>query len=1059
MREFSIVNPFQSQKGGKMRKIEIHVVLTLFLFFNGLSIYSSAQSADQISQLYEDLKWRSIGPAVMGGRTVDLDVVESKPWIIYAAIGPSGVWKSENNGITWMPVFTKESSVSVGDVTVAQSHPDIVWVGTGEATCRNSVTIGDGVYKSIDAGKTWENMGLEDTRHISRIVINPGDPNILYVAAMGHLWGPNEERGIYRTIDGGLTWKKSLYVDENTGFADLVMDPSDSLTLYAAAYEYRRLPYHYTSGGKGSGIYKTTDGGKTWNKLEKDLPEGIMGRIGLAVSRSSPNVVYALIEHKEGGIWRSEDRGETWTRTGDTRTAKMVNNRPFYYSQIRVDPTDDNVIYVFSTGGYVSRNRGEKFRPISGGTHSDHHALWIDPSNPLHLIDGNDGGIDITYDGGKNWHPIRHMALAEVYQIGFDMRDPYFVYCGLQDNGLWGGPSRTLESSGIFNEDWYVVGGGDGFHSQVDPTDHTTIYGNSQVNGLYMHDLRIGRGKNIKPLAPSRESPYRFNWNSPILISPHDPNTVYTGGNFLFKTTDKGVTWTIISPDLTTNDPEKQKDSGGPISMENTGAESHCTIITIAESPLRKGVIWCGTDDGNVQVTQNSGETWSNVVENIPGLPPYTWCSHIETSHFDEGTVYAAFDGHRNDDYETYLYKTTDYGKSWTSIKGNLPFGWVHVVREDRKNKNLLFVGMEFGVHASLDGGVSWFSLKNKMPTAAVRDIAIHPRANDLIIGTHGQGVWILDDITPLQEMSEEVLQADKHMFSIRPEIQFYHRNSRESFGRPPFRGQNPFYGVTITTYFKEKPEEKPKILIKDKEGEKIYAIGLRKEKGLQRKTWNMRTIVKDNEGKEVKPGSGGFAGYLNAKPGAYRAELLVGDQTLSKDIEIHPDPRVDVDESAWNTQRESFVEALILSKKMGLTVTAAKNIRRQLDKIRNNFDKKESMPEEIKSALEGFEEKFTNLEDEVVPKGIGLRNTREETLRGGSVARRITDLVSNLGGFPFPPTSTDLLQLRELEAAMESYVERVNTFIEEDIPVLNQTLKAHGLKPIKPPKKVPIKL
>jgi photosystem II stability/assembly factor-like uncharacterized protein len=1057
--EFCHDESILSQKGGEMRKSEIHTVIAILIFFCGLSLHVGAQSADQISQLYEDLQWRSIGPAVMGGRTVDIDVVEKQPWIIYAAIGPSGVWKTENNGITWSPVFHKESSVSVGDVTISQSHPDIVWVGTGEATCRNSVTIGDGVYKSVDGGKTWENMGLENTRHISRIVINPGDPNIVYIAAMGHLWGPNEERGIYKTIDGGKTWTKALYVDENTGFADLAIDPSDSLTLYAAAYEYRRTPYHFSSGGKGSGLFKTTDGGKTWENLKKDLPEGIFGRIGLAVSSSRPNVVYALIEHKEGGIWRSEDRGKTWTRTCDTETFKQVNNRPFYYSQIRVDPTDDSVIYVFSTGGFVSRDMGNKFRPISGGTHSDHHALWIDPSNPLHLIDGNDGGIDISYDGGKNWHPIRHMALAEVYQIGFDMRDPYFIYCGLQDNGLWGGPSRNHETRGISNDDWYVVGGGDGFYAQVDPTDHTTIYGNSQLNGLYRQDLRIGRGKSIKPLAPFDEPPYRYNWNSPVLISPHDPNTVYTAGNYLFKTTDRGQTWMIISPDLTTDDPEKQKDSGGPISMENTGAESHCTIITIAESPIQEGVIWCGTDDGNVQVTLDAGKTWSNVVKNIPGLPPRTWCSRIETSHFDAGTAYAAFDGHRNDDYTTYVYKTKDYGKSWTSIKGNLPFGWVHVIREDTGNKNLLFVGTEFGIFSSLDEGKSWFSLKNKMPTAAVRDIAIHPRENDLIIGTHGQGVWILDDISPLQEMSEDVLQADTYLYSIRPVTQFYTRNSRESFGRSEFAGQNPPYGVSITAFFKEKPEEKPKIFIKDEAGEKVFEISLLKEEGLQRKTWNLRTVPKNQEGKEIKPGATGMAGYLYAAPGEYTAELHWGDQTLSKKFVVHPDPRVDVDEKDRIAQKESFIKALLLSKKMGLTVTAAKNIRRQLDKVRTELGEKEIKSEDVQNALKSFEEKFSKLETEVVPDAISLRGSREESLRGGSIARRMTSVVANLGGFPYPPSSMDILQLKELEKAIEEYVKRVNSIIEEDIAVLNKTLEVYQAKPIKPPKRIEPKL
>jgi hypothetical protein len=576
---------------------------------------------------------------------------------------------------------------------------------------------------------------------------------------------------------------------------------------------------------------------------------------------------------------------------------------------------------------------------------------------------------------------------------------------------------------------------------------------------LYRQDLRIWRGKSIKPLAPNNKPPYRYNWNSPILISPHDPNTVYTGGNFLFKTTDKGQTWTIISPDLTTDDPEKQKDSGGPISMENTGAESHCTIITIAESPVQEGVIWCGTDDGNVQVTLNAGKTWSNVVKNIPGLPPHTWCSRIEASHFDVGTAYAAFDGHRNDDYATYVYKTTDYGKSWMSIKGNLPFGWLHVIREDIRNKNLLFVGTEFGIYASLDGGKSWFSLKNKLPTTAVRDIAIHPRENDLIIGTHGQGVWILDNISSLQEMTEDVLQADEHMFSIRPVTQFYTRSSRESFGRPEFTGQNPPYGVSITAYFKEKPEEKPKIFIKDASGGKVYEISLGKEVGLQRRTWNLRAIPKSQAGKEIKSGVSGMVGYLYATPGEYTAELHWGDQTLSKKLEIRPDPRIDVDEKDRIAQRESFSRALVLSKKMGLTVTTAKNIRRQLDKVRTELDEKEIMSEEVQNALKSFEEKFGELETEVVPKGIGLRSSREESLRGGSIARRITSVVANLGGFPYPPSSMDILQLKELERAIGEYVNRVNIIIEEDVPVLNKTLEEYEIKPIKSPKKVELAL
>ena len=1035
-------------------------MLFLFIFCLVLLLGSSsfnlhAQSAEKVETLFEKLKWRCVGPAAMGGRTVDIDVVEKTPWIIYAAIGPSGVWKSENNGITWNPVFDKESTVSVGDIAIAQSHPNIIWVGSGEATIRNSITIGDGVYKSVDGGKKWTNMGLKETRHISRVVINPGDPNIVYVAAMGHLWGPNEERGIYKTLDGGKSWKKVLYINEDTGFADLAIDPSDSLTLYAAAYEFRRFPYYFSSGGQNSGLYKTTDGGETWKKLAKDLPEGIIGRIAIDVSRSNPDVVYALVEHKEPGIFRSEDKGESWKRTGDAEKFRMVNNRPFYYSQIRIDPNNDKVIYVFSTGSFRSDNMGEKFKPISGGTHSDHHALWIDPKNPLHLIDGNDGGIDFTYDGGKRWHPIRHMVLAEVYQIGFDMRDPYYVYCGLQDNGLWGGPSATYDVSGITNDDWFVVGGGDGFYAQVDPSDHTIIYGNWQTNNLYRYDLRIKRSKTIRPIASLKEPAYRYNWNSPIYISPHDSKTVYTGGNFLFRTTDGGQSWTKISPDLSTNDPEKLKDSGGPINPDNSGAEVHCTIITISESSVEKGVIWCGTDDGNVQITRDSGQTWNNVVKNIKGLPANTWCSRIEASHYDAGTAYAAFDGHRSDDYNTYAYKTTDFGKTWISLKGNLPFGWIHVIREDLRNPNLLFVGTEFSIYASLDSGRSWFSLKNDLPTVAVRDIAVHPRANDLIIGTHGRGVWIMDDISPLQEMSDEVLESDHHIFSIRSATQFFPSASRESFGKPDYAAKNPTYGMTINTFFKSKPKDRPQILIKNEKEEEIYKIRLPTREGLHRSMWNLQFLPRTKEGKQIKPSGTGFMAPPYASAGEYKVELNVGENNISKKGTVRPDPRIKIDENERGAQLDSLVKVFALSRKMGLSITAGKNIRRQVDKLNQSLEEKLDTPQEVQTAIKNFEEKFSQIENEVMPTGIFSLSTMEGVLRGGSYAQQIMFLGMSIGSYPGAPTETDLLQLKELTEEADKIVDLINTFIKEELPRLNEILKKHDVKPLSPPKKV----
>jgi photosystem II stability/assembly factor-like uncharacterized protein len=1042
-----------------MRFLNARNGIWLFYLSIGVLVISSlagGQSADKVGKLFEKMSWRGIGPAVMGGRTVDIDASEQKPWIIYAAIGPSGVWKSENAGVTWSPVFFKEETVSVGDVTIAQSHPDIVWVGTGESTCRNSVTIGDGVYKTTDGGKAWTNMGLKETRHISRIVINPGDPNIVYVAAMGHLWGPNADRGVFKTIDGGKTWKKVLYVNENTGCADLVMDPSDSLTLYAAAYEHHRLPYTFSSGGPGSGLYKTTDGGETWTRLTKDLPEGVLGRIGIDVSRSAPGVVYALIEHKDGGIWRSEDRGASWKRMCDAETFRRVNTRPFYYSQIRIDPTNDKVIYVQSTGFHVSADGGQKFRAIGGGIHSDHHALWIDPANSLHLIAGNDGGVDISHDGGKTWQSVQSMDLAEVYQVGADMRQPYYVYCGLQDNGSWGGPSATLDAGGIANDDWISIGSGDGFYAQADPNDSNIVYSNSQMNGLYRYDWRVLKNKAIRPTASLAEPPYRFNWNSPIHISPHGSNTVYAGGQCLFKSPDRGATWEIISPDLTTNDPQKQKDSGGPITLDNSGAEMHCTITTIAESPLEKGIIWCGTDDGNLQVTRDSGKTWGNVSGSIKGLPQNTWCSRVEASHFNAGTAYAAFDGHRTDDYAAYVYKTTDFGKTWQSIKGNLPFGWVHVVREDLKNRDLLYVGTEFGVFASLDGGLSWFSLKNDLPTVAVHDIFIHPRDNDLVIGTHGRGIWILDDISCFQEMTPEVLTSPVHLFKVRPATACYQSAKRESFTKPAFAAKNPLPGLAVTCYLQTKPKEKPKVSIFNARNEAVFEFNFNIKEGIQRDYWNLQTVPKTKEGLKITPSAMGFVALPFVAPGEFSVELNVDGQKFRTTTSVRADPRFQMTEADLLAQHEAVAEILAMSKKMGLAITAAANIRRQLDALGQDLKKAGQVEAALESSIQAFSARFQAVEEKVVPKEFGSTlMTRELALRGGSINQLILMLGMSVSGFPSAPTKTDLFQIGELTQRVEDLVGQVNEIIGRDIPVLNKVLEEHKLKALKAPEEV----
>ena len=1020
--------------------------LVVFGLGGVLVSFGATQSVAPMEELLRPFSWRSVGPAVPGGRTTDIEAVEAKPWIIYAAIGPSGVWKSENAGMTWTPVFHKEATVSVGDLAVSQTQPDIVWVGSGEATCRNSVTLGDGIYKSADGGKTWTNQGLRETRHISRVMINRGDPNIVFVAAMGSLWNANPDRGVFKTLDGGKTWNKTLYIDENTGIADLAADWSDSRIMYAAAYEYRRLPWIYTSGGKSSGLFRSTDGGETWTKTTKGLPEGVLGRIGLGTSRSKPGVVYAVVEAKDGGIFRSDDKGESWVRTCPTDVYNWVANRPFYYSQIRVDPTDDEKLYVLATGLNVSKDRGRHFQGIGGGTHSDHHSLWIDPANPLHLIEGNDGGIDISWDGGKTWDPVQSIDAAEVYQVGYDFQKPYFVYCGLQDNNTWGGPSASLDAGGVRNEDWFILAGGDGFFARPDPNDPNIIYSNSQVNGITRFDRRINRANGIRPEAPLDQPAYRYNWNSPIHLSPHDSKVVYCGAQYLLRSPDQGRTWGVASPDLTTNDPAKLKDSGGPITPDNSGAESHCTITSIAESPVAAGVIWVGTDDGNVQVTRDGGKTWTNTVMAIPGIPPNTWCSRVEASASDANVAYAAFDGHRTGDTNVYLYRTADFGKTWKSLKSDLPaFGWVHVIREDPRNPRLLFAGTEFGVFASLNQGGSWFSLKKNLPTVAVHDIAVHPRDRDLIIGTHGRGVWIMDDIGFLQESTPEVMESAGHFFTIRPATRYFFSSVREGYSRAPFAAKNPPTGLNLTFYAKTAPKERPQLKITDAQGRLMAEIKFSTLAGYQRDQWNLN-FVPEKDGVKTIPAAAAMYGMPSAPPGEYTLTLSVDGRDIQTKAVVEPDPRLTVPGEAFSAQVETIGRTSVQASRLAGAVTAIRSLRDQLPKIKEAVDKAGESAAGLIPVLADFKAEIDVLAEEILPKDyIGL-GSREQLLRGGMPFQKLTSLSMELANSAEPPTAVELRQISELEQIAGDQVGRLNDLLRTAIPPLNESLKKAGL-------------
>lgn len=882
--------------------------------------------------LLKKFVWRSIGPASMGGRIDDIAVVESNPFVIYLGLATGGVWKTVNNGTTWEPIFDTYPTASIGDLAVCQSDPNIVWVGTGEPNNRQSSSFGDGVYKSTDGGKTFTNVGLKETQTIARLVIDPKDPNTVYVAALGHLFGPNKERGIYKTSDGGKTWANIKFIDENTGFTDLVIDPADNKTLYAASFQRRRTPWGFNGGGPGCGLWKTTDAGKTWARLEGNgLPEGLLGRIGIDLARSNPNVIYAQIEvgasggtgggeqgfgpgegaaaaagqqnpnqppnPKRSGIWRSDDKGKTW------RVVSNNNNRPMYYSQIRVDPSNPEIVYTGGLNVTKSVDGGKTFKNVQGIAHSDHHAIWVNPRNGQQLLVGNDGGLDVSYDQGETWEFINTIAAAQLYAIAVDMRRPYYVCGGLQDNGSWCGPSQTRSTTGITNADWYRVGGGDGFYVQIDPTDHNTVYAESQNGAVLRLDLRTGRTSRIAPRAaqrprgpgargggPGGETPagqtpqeapqitpemmqmmqsmgfggtfgqsnivppppvgeqYRYNWNTPIHLSPHNPRIIYVGANKLFKSLDRGETWTGSS-DLTKQiDRNKLQIMGvegsQPMVSKNDGTSNYSNLTTIAESPVMPGVLWVGTDDGNVQLSRDGGATWSNTGKTIPVLSDNNHLiSRVEPSHFDAGTCYVTVDGHRSDDHKPYIYVTRDYGTTWSSIANNLPAGNVNVIREDAKNKNLLFAGTEYGLFISLNGGGEWKKFMTGLPTVRVDDILIHPRDHDLIAGTHGRGIWIVDDISPLQQMNEKVLASNAHLFDVRPGVQWLSdvTLSRSIGGAKHFRGQNPQPGTVISYFLSSLPSGDVKVTISDINGKVLRNINGSKEIGLNRVQWNLR--------------------------------------------------------------------------------------------------------------------------------------------------------------------------------------------------------------------------
>jgi photosystem II stability/assembly factor-like uncharacterized protein len=879
------------------------------------AVGGKAQNQGSFSErLLEPFTFRNLGPFRMQVRIADIAVPDSPArdhlYTMYVAPWIGGLFKTTNNGTTFESIFDAQDNLSIGDVTVAPSDSNIVWVGTGDAYTSRSSYAGDGVYKSTDAGKTWKNMGLKDSQHIARIIIHPTNPNILYVAAMGHLYSTNAERGVFKTTNGGESWEKVLYINEKVGVIDLVVDPRNPAVLYAATYEKERLPWQMVNGGPGSGIYKTVDGGRTWSRLGGGLPAGKIGRIGLDIYLKNPDILYAVVENANrrdvsatppagargagqgggaagrvttfgGEVYRTENAGQVWKKM-NADDYNVSPKGPYYFSQIRVDPANDLNIFVTQDGFRHSTDGGKTWNAptVFPRMFGDFRTLWFDPENPLRMISGGDGGIAISYDGGKTSDAYSNIPLGSVYAIGVDMEDPYNVYAGLQDHEHWRGPSNSA-SGRITEQDWYALGNGDGIFTQVDPADSRWLYTTREYGGHTRMDQKLGYTTNIQPQRAAGQPPHRWLWEPPIHISPHHSNVIYAGSQVLLRSTDRGDHWTEISPDLSTNDTEKimpESEGGVP------GGIPWFAISTISESPIAAGVIWCGTSDGKVQLTRDDGATWTDLTPKITALGgrKEAYVSRVQASAHVAGRAYVSKSGYKFDDFRPFLYKTEDFGATWTSIAGNLPNQPINVVYEDAKNPNLLFVGNDTGIFVSINRGANWVKMNNNIPNVPVRDLVVHPRENDLVLGTYGRGLYITN-IGPLQEVNDTMLAEEVHLFGIKPAVQritWQFGANDYLFGSRNVQTPNEPSGMVIRYYLKNPMSGSANVIITDSKGQEIARLQGRAAAGINTVTWNMRT-------QGAGRGRGGGAGSSTLDQwmplGEYTITLELGDKKFTQ--------------------------------------------------------------------------------------------------------------------------------------------------------------------------------
>lgn len=1066
-------------------------LLTLLLAISSIAL---AQKLDM--EALKNMAPRNVGPAGMSGRVTAIDVVTDQPDVMYVGSASGGVWKSTSGGIKWEPIFDDQSTASIGAIAIQQSNPSVVWVGTGEGNPRNSLNGGDGVYRTLDGGKTWKKMGLEKTRHIHRIIVHPTDPNTVYVGAIGSPWGEHEERGVYKTTDGGKTWDRILFNNIRTGVAEMIMDPTNPNKLIVAMWEHKRDPWFFKSGGPGSGIYVTHDGGDTWEQRTEDdgLPKGELGRIGLAIAPSRPNVVYAIVEAKKNALYRSDDGGFKWKMINDNND---IGNRPFYYFEIYVDPVNENRVYSIYTYVNVSVDGGKSFSQLMGaygvdnGVHPDHHAWYIHPNNPDFMMDGNDGGLNITRDRGETWRFVSNLPVGQFYHVAVDNETPYNIYGGMQDNGSWVGPAYTWKAQGIRNHYWQEVSFGDGFDVMPDPRNSRYGISTSQQGSASIYDRKTGYNESIRPTYPEGDVELRFNWNVGMARQPQNPDVVYFGSQFVHKSTDGGQNWNIISPDLTTNDPEKQKqgESGG-LTMDATGAENYCTVIVIEPSSLDESLLWAGTDDGNVQISRNGGDTWTNVAGNISGMTKGAWITQIKASNKNAGEALLVANDYRRFNYTPYAFRTKDYGQTWERIvDSNDVIGYALSIVEDPIESKLLFLGTDDGLYVSVDAGANWTKWTEGFPTTNAYDMVIHPTEHDLVIGTFGRSFWVMDDIRPLREIASRGTSATlSSMLNVYdPPMAYvasYQQAKGTRFGGDAlYNAENRPYGAMLT-YSINKPEEKKEEKVEEPKGKKkkkkssdeeemkkdetkvaydsivveilkgSEVIRTLKQKapednGIHRTFWFMDEKGTDRMSRRERRGGNREPGGATVLPGTYKVRFTFGDQKDSTNIEVKYDPRIEMSNASIQSKYDALKS---LQEKSSLGYQAVERLKEAIKiakSVQSNLKEKDK--EGFKDQLKLCKTAVDTL-NSMMDVFFGEEDDRQGITRGtpNSINNSYFGAYRYVSNALHAPGETENKLIKKFEDDLEEALEMVNGYFTTDWPTFREAVETLDTSPFK---------